>query len=72
MNVLKPNKRATILMLLERGNSQREIARLTGVDRKTIKGYRERWLCERANSPGVATGSEAAVASPGQIGRAHV
>lgn len=63
---MKPNKRATILTLLERGKSQREIARLTGIDRKTVKGYRERWLAERANSPGVATGSEAAVATPGQ------
>lgn len=42
MNVLKPNKRATILMLLERGTSQREIAQMTGIDRKTVKGYRER------------------------------
>ncbi|WP_414819659.1 helix-turn-helix domain-containing protein [Pseudomonas aeruginosa] len=66
MNVLKPNKRATILTLLERGKSQREIARLTGIDRKTVKGYRERWLAEGANSPGVATGSEVAVATPGQ------
>ncbi|MBH9282525.1 IS21 family transposase [Pseudomonas aeruginosa] len=66
MNVLKPNKRATILTLLERGKSQREIARLTGIDRKTVKGYRERWLAEGANSPGVATGSEVAVAPPGQ------
>ena len=44
---MKPNKRATILTLLERGKSQREIARLTGIDRKTVKGYRERWLAER-------------------------
>ena len=63
---MKSNKQATIRTLLERGLSQREIARITEVDRKTVKGYRERWLAERANSPGVATGSEAAVATPCQ------
>lgn len=62
---MKPNKQATILTLLERGMPQREIARVTGIDRKTIRGYRDRWLAEQANSPGVATGSEAAVASAG-------
>ena len=36
MNVLKPNKQATIVTLLERGTPQREIARITGIDRKTI------------------------------------
>ena len=62
---MKPNKQATIVTLLERGTTQREIARITGIDRKTIRGYRDRWLAEQANSPGVATGSEAAVASAG-------
>ncbi len=62
---MKPNKQATIVTLLERGTPQREIARITGIDRKTIRGYRDRWLAEQANSPGVATGSEAAVASAG-------
>ena len=63
MNVLKPNKQATIVTLLERATPQREIARITGIDRKTVRGYRDRWLAERANSPGVATGSGAAVAT---------
>jgi transposase len=58
VNVLKPNKRATILMLLERGTPQREVARITGIDRKTVRSYWQRWQAERANSPGVATGSE--------------
>jgi DNA-binding NarL/FixJ family response regulator len=48
VNVLKPNKRATILTLLERGTSQREIARITGIDRKTVRRYRDRWLAEQA------------------------
>jgi len=54
---LKPNKRATIVTLLERGTAQREIARITGIDRKTVRGYQRRWLAEQADSPGVATGS---------------
>ena len=65
VNVLKPNQRATVITLLERNTPQREIARITGIDRKTVRGYRDRWLAEQANSPGVATGSEAAVASAG-------
>jgi transposase len=63
VNVLKPNKQATIVTLLERATPQREIARITGIDRKTIRGYRDRWLAEQANSPGVATGSQAGAAS---------
>ena len=53
MNVLKPHLRITIATLLKGGASQREIKRLTGVDRKTI-----RRVAREANSPGVATGSE--------------
>ena len=56
---MKPNKRVTIVTLLERGTPQREIARITGVDRKTVGSYRKRWLAEQANSPGVATGLQA-------------
>ena len=55
MNVLKPHLRITIETLLERGATQREIERITGVDRKTIRRYAR----ALANSPGVATGSEA-------------
>jgi transposase len=58
LNVLKSHLRVTIATLLERGASQHEIARRTGVDRKTIRRY-----AEQANSP-MATGSEAAA---GQI-----
>ena len=55
---MKSNQRATIETLLERNTSQREIARITGIDRKTVRSYRERWLLlRRSNSPGVATGS---------------
>ena len=57
MNVLKPNQRATVYTLLERNTPGREIARITGIDRKTVRSYRTRWLVEISNSPGVATGS---------------
>jgi hypothetical protein len=39
VNVLKLHLQATVFTLLERGKSQREIHRLTGVDRKTIRKY---------------------------------
>ena len=55
---MKPHLRITIETLLGGGATQREIARRTGVDRKTI-----RRVAEAANSPGVATGSDG---DPGQ------
>jgi transposase len=58
LNVLKSHLRVTIATLLMRGASQHEIARRTGVDRKTIRRY-----AGQANSP-MATGSEA---TAGQI-----
>jgi transposase/5S rRNA maturation endonuclease (ribonuclease M5) len=39
MNVLKPHLQTTVKTLLEKGVSQREIERKTGVDRKTIRKY---------------------------------
>jgi transposase len=53
VNVLKPHLRVTIRTLLDGGASQREIERMTGVDRKTIRRH-----AQEAKSPGVATGSE--------------
>jgi transposase len=60
LNVLKPHLRITIRTLLSTGTSQREIERLTGVDRKTIRRYAPPPLETpgTANSPGVATGSD--------------
>lgn len=55
MNVLKPNEKTTIQTLLARGADQREIARVTGIDRRTIRKYQA--AMEPANSPRVATGS---------------
>jgi hypothetical protein len=51
LNVLKPNLRISIQTLLQAGKAQREIARVIGVDRKTV-----RRIAEEAKSPGGATG----------------
>lgn len=51
MNVLKPNLRISVRTLLDAGKSQHEIARVLGVNRKTI-----RRIAREAKSPGVATG----------------
>jgi len=43
MNVLKPNLKITIETLLEKGLSQREISRKTGIHRRTIRRYCQRY-----------------------------
>ena len=57
MNVLKPHLQTTILTLLEAGTSHRQIERVTGIDRKTIRTYAKRIEALKANSSGVATGT---------------
>ncbi|MGX1340820.1 transposase [Bradyrhizobium japonicum] len=65
LNVLKRHLQSTVLTLLDRNTSQREIHRLTGVDRKTIRRYQALRAGAEANSPGeVTTGS---VSADGQI-----
>lgn len=44
------NQRATIETLLERNTPQREIARITGIDCKTVRSYQRRWQAEPSNS----------------------
>ena len=51
---MKPHIRIAIATLLGTGTSQHEIARVTGVDRKTIRR-------QQSNSPGVATGLESGI-----------
>jgi transposase/5S rRNA maturation endonuclease (ribonuclease M5) len=72
MNVLKPNLKATVEILLEKGISQREINRKTGINRKTIRRYSQLYHLvpsedtEDSNYPtleGVAAGS---CVEPGQ------
>lgn len=64
MNVLKPHLQTTIWTLLSAGASQREIERVTGIDRKTIRGYQQRFAAEPANSPGVSTDSSQQIPPP--------
>jgi transposase len=62
---LKPHLQTTIWTLLEAGASQREIERVTGMDRKTIRAYQKRFATAApATSPGVATDSLTAATDP--------
>jgi hypothetical protein len=64
VNVLKPHLKTTISTLLAKGATQREVERITGVDRKTIRSYQQRFAEECSNSPGVATGSVVQIPPP--------
>ncbi len=62
---MKPHLQTTIWTLLEAGASQREIERVTGIDRKTIRAYQKRFAAAApATSPGVATDSPRVAAGP--------
>lgn len=62
---MKPHLQTTVWTLLEAGASQREIQRVTGIDRKTIRGYQKRFATSAAsNSPGVATGAAQQIPPP--------
>ncbi|SAL82831.1 integrase catalytic subunit [Caballeronia terrestris] len=50
MNVLKPHLQSTVFTLLERNKSQRQIQRLTGIDRKTIRRYQAIFGSPQASS----------------------
>ena len=64
MNVLKPHLQTTIWTLLDAGASQREIERVTGIDRKTIRTYQKRFTAAAANPLGVATDPAARIPPP--------
>lgn len=68
MNVLKQHQQSTVFTLLELKKSQREIHRITGIDRKTIRRYMAIFAARTstsANSPAPATiGSEDADQTP--------
>ncbi|TCG08131.1 transposase [Paraburkholderia steynii] len=58
MNVLKPHQQSTVFTLLELNKSQREIHRITGIDRKTIRRYMAIFAARAsasANSPTAVT-----------------
>ena len=57
---MKAHLQSTVFTLLDRNASQREIHRLTGIDRKTIRRYRALRADSEANSPGVTAGSAGA------------
>lgn len=59
MNVLKPHLQTTLSTLLASNTSHRQIERVTGIDRKTIRTYAKRIeeRKEKSNSSGVATGT---------------
>ena len=57
MNVLKPHLQTTVFTLLAAGKSQHQIARITEIDRKTIRGLARRFQAEGSNSPMATTGS---------------
>jgi transposase len=68
LNVLKQHQQSTVFTLLELRKSQREIHRITGIDRKTIRRYMAIFAARAftpANSPTLATiGSEDAGQTP--------
>ena len=64
MNVLKPHLQTTIWTLLKGGATQREIERITGISRHTIRSYQQRFAADPANCPGVATDSPVQTAPP--------
>ncbi len=64
MNVLKPHKRTTIFTLLGLHKSQRDIERITGIDRKTIRSYQRLYEALQPNSPGVATDPKEQIPPP--------
>jgi len=64
LNVLKPHLQTTIATLLETNTSHRQIERVTGIDRKTIRSYAKRIEALKANSSGVATGTPEQIPPP--------
>jgi transposase len=64
VNVLKPHLQTTLSTLLESNTSHRQIERVTGIDRKTIRTYAKRTEELKANSSGVATGTPVQIPPP--------
>jgi len=62
MNVLKPDKKATLVTLLKNNIGQREISRKAGINRKTIRKYGRRFDIIPSPDKGVsATSTELVV-----------
>ena len=54
---MKQHRQATVFTLLAAGKGQREVARITGINRKTIRTYQRHFEAGESNYPRVATGS---------------
>ena len=62
---MKPHLQTTIWTLLKAHASQREIERVTGISRHTIRAYQKRFVAEQAaNCPGVVTDPAQQIAPP--------
>lgn len=59
MNVLKPHQKTTIATLLERGTGQREIERITGINRRTIRRFQQTCLTDISKCSTPSTGADA-------------
>ena len=61
---MKPHLQTTVATLLAAGHSQREIARVTKIDRKTIRSLAQRFAADASNSPRVTTGAVIQIPPP--------
>ena len=65
MNVLKPHLQTTIWTLLRNGATQREIARVTGISRHTIRAYEKQFASQGdAGPPGAVVSAPTQTAPP--------
>jgi DNA invertase Pin-like site-specific DNA recombinase len=55
VNVLKPHLQTTIWTLLKGGATQREIERITGISRHTIRAYQQRFAADRPSQSNCST-----------------
>ncbi len=65
MNALKPHLQTTVWTLLRKGSSQREIARVTGIDRKAIRAYAQRLAEAKQTPPGWPPARPSKLLNPG-------
>ncbi|MGI9133911.1 MAG: IS21 family transposase [Rhodoferax sp.] len=64
MNVLKPHLQTTIWTLLKARASQREIERVTGISRHTIRSYHKRFACQNPENLADQAGGPVQTAPP--------
>jgi transposase len=56
-NVLRVEMQHSVISLFERGYSRRKIARMLGINRRTVSRHIELWLAGESKCTGVSTGS---------------